>query len=150
MIIHVSIPADDCQAVARVLAEIMEGTVVRFPPGGPNAWTAWSKDEQTQIVVTQRGHYLIPGETEADLLVQPAVRAAESHLALCVARPAAELLDIARRAGWPARLCDRGGFFSVVETWVEGAYLLELLDPGQTAAYQHSMTLENWRAHFPD
>ena len=148
MIVHVSMPADDCQAVARALAELMGGVALPFPPGGPSAWNAWSKNADVQIVVTPRGQYMIRGEAEMDWASRAVIRESETHFALSVGRPAAEVVDIARRAGWPARICDRGGFFHVVELWVEGAYLVEILDPTFTDEYRRSMTLENWRAHF--
>jgi hypothetical protein len=149
MIVHVSMPADDCQHVAQVLAELMEGGALTFAPGGPQAWNAWSKDTQIQIVVTPRGNYMVPGDREMTWTARPTQeRASETHFALRVERPAAEVVEIARRAGWPARICDRGGFFRVVELWVEGVYLVEVLDPTFAAEYQRSMTVENWLAHF--
>lgn len=144
MLLHVSLPADDCSLVAHTLAEMMQGCALPFPPGGPSAWNAWSQDASIQLVVTPRGHYLVP-EGWAEGLQQ---RASETHVALGVERPAQEVLAIAQRAGWPAQICDRGGFFQVVELWVEGAYLVELLDPTFLAAYRRSMTLDNWRAVF--
>jgi hypothetical protein len=149
MIVHVSIPADDCRAVAQVLAEMMGGGTVPFPPGGSEAWSAWSRDAQNQIVVTPRGHYMVPGEREMEWSASHArVRASETHLALSVERSAAEVVALAEAAGWLARICDRGGFFHVVEVWVEGAYLIEVLDPGLAEDYRRSMTVENWLHHF--
>ena len=145
MILHVSLPADDCEIVARTLAELVDGRALPFPPGGPTAWNVWSKDERVQIGVTPRGAVMVPGPagvewTQAEHLA----RAAESHLAVCVDRSAAELVAIAERAGWPARIFDRGGFFHVVEVWIEGAYLIELLDPSFTEEYARSMNTANW------
>ena len=149
MIVHVSMPADDCGAVARALAAMMNGGALRFPPGGPDAWNAWSESADIQIVVTPRGSYMARGETDvAWIRREPAVREAETHFALTVPRSAAEVLDIAHAAGWPARICDRGGFFQVVEIWIEGAYLVEVLDPTFAKQYRRSMTIANWRAHF--
>jgi hypothetical protein len=146
MLLHVSMPADDCRLVAETLAEMMEGGALRFPPGGPNAWNAWSHDASIQIVVTPRGQYLVPGEMAWQTGVSQ--RASETHFALGVPRDARELLAIAERVGWPAQICDRGGFFEVVELWVEGAYLVELLDPSLVEAYRSSMTVERWKAAF--
>ena len=149
MIAHVSIPADDCEFVAKVLAEIMQGGALRFPPGGPNAWNAWSKQAEIQIVVTPRGAYMVPGEHEMAWEQLPnSQRASETHFALCVERNAEEVAELARRAGWLTRICDRGGFFHVVEIWIENAYLLEVLDPVYAKEYQRSMTVENWTRAF--
>lgn len=148
MIAHVSIPADDTKGVAGVLAEIMEGRATPFPPGGPNAFMAWAKNGEIEIEVTPRGAVMTPGPEEAVWEDREKAPAWESHLALCVDRPAAEVMEIAARAGWRARVCDRGGFFHVVEVWVENAYLIEVLDPDYAAAYRRTMTIENWTKTF--
>ena len=148
MIVHVSMPADDCATVARVLAAMTDGAALRFPPGGPDAWNVWSDGGATQIVVTPRGQYITPGVQEMAWAERPRERASETHFALCVERPAAEIVALAEQAGWPARICDRGGFFHAVELWVEGAYLVELLDPTFAEQYRSSMTVERWQAQF--
>lgn len=151
MIVHVSMPADDCAKVARVLAEMLEGGALRFPPGGPDAWNCWSKHNEFQIVVTPRGHVLLEGEREQTWAPRSRSaddRASESHFAVGVERSAAEILTLARAAGWHARVCDRGGLFQVVEVWVENAYLVEVLDPAQRTAYERTMTVENWKRAF--
>lgn len=148
-IAHVSIPADDCRAAAGVLAEIMDGQAVPFPPGGPDAWMAWAGDGSVEIEVTPRGSYMAAGPSEVVWCEGPAQRSSETHVALCVDRPAADVLEIARNAGWTARVCDRAGFFHVVELWVENSYLIEVLDPAFTSEYRESMTLERWVATFP-
>jgi hypothetical protein len=98
-IAHASLPADQPERAARVLADIMQGEAMPFPPGGPHTWMAWAGDGS-------------------------------------------------RQAGWPAEQHDRGGFFSVVEVWVEGAFLIEFLDPQQAASYRRSMTPAHWKAVF--
>jgi hypothetical protein len=63
-----------------------------------------------------------------------------------VDRPASEIIDLAERAGWPARLCSRGeGLFELVEVWVEGAFLLELFDPAQQKRYEEVVTPSGWK-----
>jgi hypothetical protein len=149
MIRHLSMPADDCALVARVLAEILDGGALRFPPGGPDAWNCWSRDNGFQIVVTPRGRVLVPGPIEQEWVAHDVVgRASESHFAISVERSAEEIMSIAKRVGWQARLCDRGGMFGVVELWVENAFLVEVLDPAQSAAYRRTMTVDNWTRAF--
>ncbi len=148
MIAHVSMPADDCAQVAQVLAQMLDGAALRFPPGGPEAWNIWSHTQDFQIVVTPRGQLITPGpEQQAWGWRDPASsdRACESHFAMAAPRAASEILALAHAAGWQARICSRGGMFDVVELWVEGAYLVEVLDPAQLADYQRSMTTENWK-----
>ena len=152
MIAHVSLPADDCAKVALVLARMLGGGALRFPPGGPDAWNCWSPNNDFQIVVTPRGRVIVEGPTEQVWASRhtrsPDDRASESHFAMAVERDAREVLAMARSAGWNARICNRGGFFDVVEVWVENAYLVEVLDPTQMAAYRRSMTVENWERAF--
>jgi len=151
MIAHVSLPADDCQLVAQTLAEMLGGGALPFPPGGPDAWNCWSKHNDFQIVVTPRGQLLVPGPSEQvwrPRATRDMERAAESHFAMAVERPWTEIVALAEAAGWRARRCDRGGLFELVEVWVENAYLVEVLDPDQLAAYRRSMTVENWKRAF--
>lgn len=151
MIVHVSLPADDCALVARVLAELLDGGALPFPPGGPTTWNVWSRANDCQIVVLPRGQVMVAGPCEqvwAQRPRDPADRASESHCAIAGPRPASEVVALATAVGWVARVCDRGGFFTAVEVWVENAYLVELLDPDQLAAYRRSMTVDTWREAF--
>lgn len=151
MIAHVSMPADDCAHVAQVLARMLGGSALRFPPGGPDAWNCWSRRNDFQIVVTPRGRVMVAGPTEQVWVSREAVtndRACESHFAMAVECSAAEVVALAETAGWQARICNRGGLFDAVEVWVEGSYLVEVLDPQQFADYQRTMTGENWRRAF--
>ena len=146
-IAHASIPADDPRRAAEVLAEIMSGEAMPFPPGGADSWMAWSGDGAVEVEVSRRGLAVTYGPEQAEW--QPdgvARRLSEAHLALCVDRPAAEVIEIARKAGWPVRACDRGGgIFSLTEVWVEGAFMIEVLDPAQTAQYRERVTPQSWK-----
>ncbi len=149
LIAHASLPSDDPGKAALVLAEIMNGEALPFFPGGADAWMAWSSDGATFVEVIKRGRQLNYGVAEAEY--QPgdgeARRLSESHLAIGVERPAAEIVEIAARAGWPARAADRGdGFFQLVEVWVDGVFLIEFLDPDQTKIYLERVTVTNWKA----
>jgi hypothetical protein len=149
-IAHASLPADDPETVARVLADILQGEALPFVPGGPRTWMAWSSDGNVDLEVAPRGVGLDRSADGANWLTSTGSRSrlSESHLAVGVDRPAEEVLAIARRAGWPAAIHDRGGFFQVVEVWVEGAFLIEFLDPQQAASYRRSMTPQNWKSAF--
>ena len=151
MIAHVSMPADDCALVAKVLAQMLDGGALRFPPGGPNAWNCWSRTNDFQIVVTPRGQVMVEGPKEQIWVSRDTAsnnRACESHFATAAERSAAEIVALAQAAGWHARICNRGGMFDVVEVWVEGCYLVEVLDPMQLSDYRRSMTTENWKRAF--
>ena len=148
-IAHISIGADNPKAAAHVLADIMQGEAIPFPPGGPDAWMAWSRDESLNIEVVTRGMTLYLDDDSAEWKRDPAyARRSEMHAAITVDRPEAEIIEIARKAGWTARTCVRGGLFSLVEVWVDNAFMLEFLDPAQTAVYKDVATLRNWKAHL--
>jgi hypothetical protein len=151
VIAHASIPADNPRRAAEVLAEIMSGQATPFPPAGEDAWMAWSGDGEVQIEISRRGLAMSYGEREAEWRPDGVSRRlSEVHLAICAGRPAAEIIAIAERAGWPARHCDRGeGIFQLTEVWVERAFLIEFLDPAQTARYREAITLENWKQYLP-
>jgi hypothetical protein len=146
-IAHASIPADDPKRAAEVLAEIMGGEAMPFPPAGKDSWMAWSGDGAVEIEISRRGLAMTYGTDEAEWRRDGVSRRlSETHIALCVDRPAADVMAIARKAGWPARHCERGGgVFSLTEVWVEGAFMVEVLDPEQTAVYRERVTPQNWR-----
>lgn len=148
MIAHASLPADDTKKVATVLADIMQGEIVRFPPGGPNAWMAWSGDGETELEIVPRGAVITYEEDQANWRQNgPRNTSSEVHLAICVDRPESEIIAIAKAAGWPARHCERGGgHFSLVEVWVEGLFMIEFLDPAQTRVYRERVSLAQWKA----
>lgn len=146
-IAHASIPADDPKRAAEVLAEIMSGEAMPFPPGGKDSWMAWSGDGAVELEISRRGLAMTYGKDQAEWRDDGVSRRlSETHIALCVDRPAAEVMEIARKAGWPARHCERGGgIFSLTEVWIEGAFMVEVLDPAQTAVYRDRVTPQTWK-----
>jgi hypothetical protein len=146
-IAHASIPADDPKTAAAVLAEMLGGEAMRFPPGGPDAWMAWSADGQVELEIARRGALIHYGPEQGEWRPEPAAgRLSEVHLAICVEKSAAEIIAIAERAGWPARHCERGGgVFQLTEVWVDGVFMLELLDPAQTERYREAVTPQTWK-----
>lgn len=146
-IIHASIPADDPKRTADVLATLMDGEAMPFPPGGPASWMVWSHDGTTELEIVPRGHLLACMAEQGDWQqAERTQRHSECHLAISVTRPAEEIIAIAQDAGWPARLCSRGGgYFDLVEVWVDGCFMLELLDPTQTAHYERVVTPGHWK-----
>jgi hypothetical protein len=146
MISHASLPADEPARVARFMAALIQGEVLPFPPGGPNAWIVWSRDAQIELQVMPRGAEFAPGPAGAQCLVPESTRRrSETHIALCVDRPASEIVELAQREGWQAGDYDRGGFFSSVEVWIENSFFIECFDPSAAARYREFMTPGNWR-----
>jgi hypothetical protein len=149
MLFHASIPADEPEHVAGVIAELWRGSVLPFRPF-PGAFMAWSGDDRRTVVdVYPRGREHVPAEGVFGVRTNPAPSAySESHLALGVAMSSDEISAIAAREGWLAQSSDRGGLFTVVELWVENKFLLELLTPEEQERYAENMTLANLQALF--
>jgi hypothetical protein len=48
-------------------------------------------------------------------------------------------MAIATREGWPAKYRKRGGLFGVVELWIEGRQMIEVLTPEMQSEYLSAM-----------
>ena len=137
MIHHLSIAAREPERVAQVFAELMLGACIPFPPN-PGAFLAVAGDRNGTAVEVYPAQTLLKpaGPAGAEFIRddgEPALSA--FHFALSVERSRADVERIARREGWPCFVCDRGGDFGVVEVWVEGHFLVELLPPDFAAQY---------------
>ena len=55
------------------------------------------------------------------------------------------VLNLARREGWPAKYRRRGGVFGVIEMWIEGRQIIEVLTPQMQAEYLSAVTIPNWK-----
>lgn len=151
MIFHASIPADNPEHVARVIAELWGGEMMPFPPH-PGAFMAWSGDERgTELEIFPRGQveYPAPGDVTVRKLQSPALYS-ECHLAMGTRLSFEQVLAIADREGWFAQRCDRGGLFKIVEFWVENKFLLELLPYAEQERYIENMNPETVRRLFRD
>jgi hypothetical protein len=142
MIHHLSLPAENPELVATVLAEILGGKVTPlFPDTG--TWCAWSKDEfGTCIEIYPCGFTMQPGKDgqPVDMVAAPRQAAyTETHAAISVALTTAELTSIAQREGWQVMEHNRGPF-SVVEFWLENRVLIEFLTPAMIAEYRSAIS----------
>jgi hypothetical protein len=54
-------------------------------------------------------------------------------------------MAVAAREGWPAKYRKRGGVFGVIELWIEGDRMIEVLTPEMQAEYLAAMTIPGWR-----
>ncbi|OAI30677.1 hypothetical protein A1351_07545 [Methylosinus sp. R-45379] len=149
-LVHASIPADDPKTAAEVLADIMGGEALPFPPAGADAFMAWSKDGAIELEIVPRGRTLHFDDEQGNWRPSSvSSRLSEVHLAIAVAKSAEEVLAIAQAAGWPARRCDRGnGLFQLVEVWVDGCFMIEFMDPGQARRYEEVVTPASWKAYL--
>lgn len=148
MIFHASIPARDPVVTAAMLAELTGGTAYPFPPvrGGFIVFTGAGNGHALEIYPAGVG--VAPGGVETAAGTRRDGVPGETHIALGVPKSEAEIRSIARQAGWTCETCDRGGFFQVVELWIDGTFLIEALTPEMQRAYAASMTPENWAKTF--
>lgn len=135
MIHHLSIAARDPQHVAGVLAELMGGKAVPFPPN-PGSFFALQLDEHgSGVEVYPAGTELRPGGEVGGGFVRTQPRQfAPTHFALSVATGAAKVKTVAGREGWQCFDCNRGPFH-VIEVWVENEQMVEILPPEYAAEY---------------
>src|SRR3984957_592674 len=135
MIHHLSIAARDPKYAAAVLAELMGGTAVPFPPN-PGSFFALQLDEYgSGVEVYPAGTELQPGGEVGGSFVRKEARGyGSTHFALSVATDAATVFTIAERAGWQYFDCNRGPFH-VIEVWVENQTMVEVLPPEYAREY---------------
>jgi len=142
MIFHLSIDARDPQHVAGVIAELFgNGKAVPFPPVAKGSWVALALDERnTTVEVYPRGTVLHPVEGDADGVGLPdPARGTDfgvaTHFAMATPLSQDQVLAIAQREGWLAKYRKRGGFFGVIEMWIEGDRMVEVLTAEMQAEY---------------
>jgi hypothetical protein len=135
MIHHLSIAARDPKQAASVLAALMGGAAVPFPPN-PGSFFAVQLDEHgSGVEVYPAGTELRPdGATGGRFVRQDARGFGSTHFALSVATDAARVKAIAAQGGWQCFDCDRGPFH-VIEVWVENETMVEVLPPAYAAEY---------------
>lgn len=145
MLFHLSIEADDPQNVATVLAEIWGGVALPFPPVGVGSWMAFhGADNGTMIEVYPRGTVLTETDSDAVGAVGEQRRANATHFAMSTDLPLERIYAIAEREGWNAKYCRRGGKFGVVEVWIDGCQMIEVLTSEMQREYLDCVTIENW------
>jgi len=153
MINHISIGVHNPEKVAKVLAELWNGTVIPFPPC-PNSFIALADDGKgTGVEVTPANTVLVPGEGlppednfdaatptegyEAKFVADEyAPRYTATHLNINTHLSEREVKAIGEREGWRVLTCNRGeGLFQLIELWIEDRFMLEVMTPEQTARY---------------
>lgn len=145
MIFHLSIEADDPRRTAEVLAEIWGGKALPFPPVGDGSWMAFhAADNGTMVEVYPRGTSMHWGPEEAMGVVDRQTRQNATHFAMSTALPIESIYAIAGREGWPVRYCRRADKFGVIELWIDGCNLVEVLTPEMQREYLDFVTVPNW------
>src|SRR5689334_17965039 len=147
MIHHISIGARDPRHVAEVIAELWQTRALPFPPV-PGSYIVIADDGRgTAIEVSPLGTELMPGEGEEQAQSKfnaDASAYTATHAALSVPVSRERIAEIARREGWRTGTFVRGGVFEVIELWVEGRLMLELLAPDMAQRYLDVMTTDNY------
>ncbi|KHK91862.1 hypothetical protein [Novosphingobium malaysiense] len=148
MLFHVSIDARDPQHVAMVLAELFGGRATPFPPVAEGSWLAHAGDDRNTLVeVYPRGTELVEAPGDADAVGLPGdAGLSATHFAMATPLDCAAVFAIAAREGWPAKYRKRGGVFGVIEVWIEGERMVEVLTADMQAEYLAAMRLEAWEA----
>jgi hypothetical protein len=144
MIHHISIPARDPANVARVLAELTQSRIFRFPGPLPGAFMVVKGDEHgTLIEVYPDSVEMLPGDNDEPVQLAPVHEArphAAFHALVSTALDRSEIEAIARHEGWRSRIFGRGPrdkapLFHVVEVWIENRILIEFANEAMLDAY---------------
>lgn len=148
MIFHVSIDAGDPRRVATVLAELLGGRATPFPPVIEGSWLAHAGDERNTLVeVYPRGTGLVETPGDADGVgIAGTGGLSATHFAMATKLDRASVFAIAMREGWPAKYRKRGGAFGVIEMWIEGDRMVEVLTAEMQEEYLAAMKLDAWEA----
>lgn len=137
MIHHLSIAARDPKQAAGVLAELMGGTAVPFPPNPGSYFALQLDDHGSGVEVYPAGTHLEPnGAVGGSFMKQPQTGPGygATHCAISVPTDGAKVAAIAKTAGWHCYDCNRGPFH-VIEVWVENETMIEVLPPEYAAEY---------------
>jgi hypothetical protein len=137
MLFHISIAARQPKQAARLVAELWRGRAYPFPPVAEGSWIAMAGDERgSAIEVYPLGTELHESEGEEPVraLAGRVARNGPVHVAIATELGVDEVKRIAGRFGAPAKVCSRGPFH-VVEVWVEGCFMIEVLTPQMQAEY---------------
>jgi hypothetical protein len=147
VLFHLSIEADEPRKVAEFFATIFGGMSAPFPAVTPGSWIALSGDDRgTSIEVYPRGTEIHPvaGDNDAvGVRVAPQYYNA-THMAIGTKLSEAEVMALCAAYGWKGKYRKRADAFGVLEIFVEGCQMIEVLTAEMQAEYVASVTIENW------
>ena len=148
MLFHLSIDADDPKFVSDVLAKILGGAAFPFPPVACGSWVAMAGDARnTSVEVYPRGTEFVEALGDADAIGVQGVGNMRSatHFAIETRLSREEVFALAHRFGWPVKYRRRGGVFGVIEFWLEGTRMIEILTAEMVQEYLDAATLDGWK-----
>lgn len=150
MLFHISMAAERPRQAAMLIAELWGGRAYPFPPVAEGSWIAMAGDERgSAIEVYPIGTELYEGQSGAGAQSragQPS-RGGPVHVAIATELSMGEVKGIARRFRAPAKVCSRGPF-RVIEVWVEGCFLIEVLTPEMQAEYAASFNFRGYERYL--
>lgn len=146
MLHHISIAVHNPLHVAKVLAEILRGSVAPFP-FNPGSYVTLAGDEfGTLFEFYPIGSELVPDAHEGQAGFQinsQTTQYTSFHAAISVPTSLEEIERIGDREGWRVLLANRDGLFDVVEFWVENRLMLEFLTPTIAPKYLAAFNPQN-------
>lgn len=145
MIFHISIPVRDPQATAEALAQLTGGTAFPFHPVDGALIVFYGDANGSAIEVYPEDAVLTAGPQMLAAGRAEAPGSAGFHAAIASPLNEARIMQIAGNHRWLARRCNRGPF-DLIEVWIDGRLLVEVLTPDMQADYRATMTPENWVA----
>ncbi|MBD2122263.1 hypothetical protein [Trichocoleus sp. FACHB-262] len=141
MLHHLSVSVKNPQHVASVLAEVLQGRMMPFPPN-PGSYIVFAADEfGTGIELYPLGSELIPdaweGQAGFQINEQQSSQYTPVHAAFSVSLSLEEIERIGERESWRVLPANRDGLFDVVEFWVENRLMLEFFTPAMAQKYMN-------------
>jgi hypothetical protein len=146
MLFHISMAAERPEQAARLVAELWGGRAYPFPPVAEGSWIAMAGDDRgSAIEVYPLGTELHEGDGESAVQSRAGLRSRNGpvHVAIATELDVESVKAIAKRFGAPVKVCARGPFH-VVELWVEGRFMIEVLTPEMQAEYLANFDLEGY------
>lgn len=139
MLFHASFPARNPAHAAEAVARLWNGRSYEFPVF-PGSYVALEGDTHASAIeFYPAGQVLVPGQEEVEARAERPAAPSETHLAISTKLSEAEVAAIAADYGWMARRCNRGGAFDVIEFWIDGMFLIEVLTPEMQRDYAQFM-----------
>ena len=141
MLFHASFPARDPRRAAEAVARLWGGRSFPFPVFEGSFIAIEGDRFGSAIEFCPSGQVLVPGDTEAEAEKQRPAGPSETHLAISTKLNEAAVHALAEENGWPARTCWRGeNLFRVIEVWIDGTFLIEVLTEDMQKEYTAFMT----------
>lgn len=152
MLFHISMAAERPRQAAQLIAELWCGRAYPFPPVADGSWIAMAGDERgSAIEIYPLGTELHEGAGGAGAQSRAGrpSRNGPVHVAIATELSMGEVKGIARRFRAPAKVCSRGPF-RVIEVWVEGCFMIEVLTPEMQAEYTASFNFDGYERYLAE